>query len=106
MTEQSSAITEVEQAARREAEAIATNILTFAFSPQAAEGSEGPEGSEGYDGPFPNNPAVKGHPEVQAALMDLVRKGTLGRLFGLCWGHANERDGGLLAALRQLGYKV
>ncbi|MFG3621390.1 hypothetical protein [Nocardia sp. NPDC047654] len=103
MTEQSSAITEVELAARREAEAIATNILTFAFSPEAPKG---PEGSEGYDGPFPNNPAVKGHPEVQAALMDLVRKGTLGRLFGLCWGHANERDGGLLAALRQLGYKV
>ncbi|MGY1900628.1 hypothetical protein ACW9HR_13050 [Nocardia gipuzkoensis] len=103
MTEQGSAITEVEHAARREAEAIATKILTLAFSP---EGPEGPVGSDGYDGPFPNNPAVKGHPEVQAALMDMVRKGTLGQLFGLCWGHANERDGGLLAALRQLGYKV
>ncbi|MEU1550942.1 hypothetical protein [Nocardia sp. NPDC005745] len=100
MTEQSSAITEVEDAARREAEAIAANILAFAFSP------EGPEGSGGYDGPFPNNPAVKGHPAVQAALMDMVRKGTLGALVGLCWGKANEPDGGLLAALRQLGYKV
>ncbi|WP_280249969.1 hypothetical protein [Nocardia abscessus] len=106
MTEQSSAITEVEHAARREAEAIATKILTLAFSPDSPDSPEGPEGSEGYDGPFPNNPAVKGHPEVQAALMDMVRKGTLGQLFGLCWGHANERDGGLLAALRQLGYKV
>ncbi|MEU1550935.1 hypothetical protein [Nocardia sp. NPDC005745] len=100
MTEQSSAITEVEDAARREAEAIAANILTFAFSPQ------GPEGSGEYDGPFPNNPAVKGHPEVQAALKDMVQKGRMIELVGLCWGKANERDGGLLAALRKLGYKV
>jgi hypothetical protein len=101
LTQQSGEITEVERAARNEAEAILTNILTFVFSSSAPEGAEG-----GYDGPFPNNPAVKGHPAVQAALMDMVQKKTLVRLFGLCWGHANERDGGLLNALRQLGYKV
>ncbi|WP_406265557.1 hypothetical protein OH799_18520 [Nocardia sp. NBC_00881] len=101
MTQQSSEITEVERAAQNEAKAILTNILSSLFSPPVPEGAEG-----GYDGPFPNNPAVKGHPEVQAALMDMVRKGTMWKLVGLCWGHANDRDGGLLAALRQLGYKV
>jgi hypothetical protein len=109
MTQQSSEITEVERAAQKEAAEILGKILMFLVSSPTPEGAEGAEGTGGeYDGPLPNNPAVKGHPAVQAALLDLQKKGDvyMAQLAFRCWGHANEPDGGLLNALRSMGYKV
>lgn len=108
MTQQSTEITEVERAAQQEAAKIIAKILGFLISSPTPEGAEETEGAGGeYDGPYPNNAAVKGHPEVQAALLDLMKKPVaMAELTFRCWGHANEWDGGLLNALREMGYKV
>ncbi|WP_280245901.1 hypothetical protein [Nocardia abscessus] len=106
MTQQGTEITEVQRAAQEEAAEILAKILRFLVSSPTPEGAEGTGGE--YNGPFPNNPAVKGHPEVQAALLDLEKKPPqqMVQLALRCFGHANERDGGLLNALRSMGYKV
>ncbi|MBF6149571.1 hypothetical protein [Nocardia nova] len=106
MTQQSSELTEVERAAQTEAAGVLSKILGMLFSSPAPEGAEGTGGE--YNGPFPHNAAVRGHPEVQAALLDLQKKGDyyIAQLVWRCWGHANEWDGGLLNALRSFGYKV
>ncbi|MGK8486806.1 hypothetical protein [Nocardia asiatica] len=112
MTQQGTEITEVQRAAQEEAAEILAKILRFLVSSPTPEGAEETEGTGGtggeYNGPFPNNPAVKGHPEVQAALLDLEKKPPqqMVQLALRCFGHANERDGGLLNALRSMGYKV
>ena len=97
MTQQSSEITEVERAAQEEAAGILSEILGMVVSSPTAEGAQGAEGTGGeYDGPFPHNAVVRGHAEVQAALLDLQKKGAT----------SQEWDGGLLNALRSFGYKV
>ncbi len=110
MTQHSSEITEVERAAQEEAAKIIAKFLGFLVSSPTPEGAEETEGAGGeYDGPFPNNAAVKGHPEVQAALLDLVKNKPpefMASLIMRCWGHSQEWDGGLLNALRSMGYKV
>ncbi|NKY25925.1 hypothetical protein [Nocardia gamkensis] len=109
MPQQSTEITEVQRAAQEEAAEILAKILRFLVSSPTPEGAEGAEGTGGeYNGPIPNNPAVKGHPAVQAALLDLEKKGPehMTQLALRCFGHANEWDGGLLNALRSMGYKV
>lgn len=109
MTQQGTEITEVQRAAQEEAAEVLAKILRFLVSSPTPEEAEGVEGTGGeYDGPSPDNPAVKGHPAVQAALLDLEKKGPeyMVQLALRCIGHANEWDGGLLNALRSMGYKV